>query len=279
MRQSDAGTGERRRRGALEQQVLGCLAIAAGPMTPAEVQSAMGGGLAYTTVMTTLVRLFEKGALVREADGRAYRYRLSGDPAAVSANVTAHQMHRLLSGANREQVLSRFVADLEPGDEALLMNLLNPPAAAAQPGPRRASSRNKGRSPGTRRSRVMTAWGWGPILVAVAAALLGRQTFRTLPPATAVRLGTALAVTIALMTWIVLAVAAELTLTRVQALRTTPHRLDLDIPAGSLAIGALATLALLTLLAAASASLWRALRQLHLARQEAKSLDPMGISW
>ena len=123
------GSGERRRRGALEQQVLGCLAVAAHPMTPAEVQEALGSGLAYTTVMTTLARLCEKGALSRETSGRAFRYRLSGDPGSIAANVTAHQMHRLLAGSDRAQVLSRFVADLEAGDESLLMELLRGPEA------------------------------------------------------------------------------------------------------------------------------------------------------
>ena len=116
--------GERRRRGALEQQVLSCLALAAGPMTPAEVQAALGSDLAYTTVMTTLARLHEKRALTREAAGRAYRYALSGDTNEIAANVTAHQMLRLLAGADRAEVLSRFVADLDPGDEALLAQLL-----------------------------------------------------------------------------------------------------------------------------------------------------------
>ncbi len=124
---SATGSGGRRRRGALEQQVLGCLAVAARPMTPGEVQQSLDSGLAYTTVMTTLSRLYEKGALSREASGRAFAYRLSGDPSSVAANVTAHQMHRLLDGTDREEVLSRFVADLQPGDEALLMNLLNKP--------------------------------------------------------------------------------------------------------------------------------------------------------
>jgi hypothetical protein len=44
-------------------------------------------------------------------------------------------MHRLLAGTDRAQVLSRFVADLEPGDEALLVDLLGkaetPTGAAA----------------------------------------------------------------------------------------------------------------------------------------------------
>jgi predicted transcriptional regulator len=98
--------------------------MATQPMTAAEVQQALGADLAYTTVMTTLTRLFEKGALTREPSGRAFRYRLAGDPGSIAANVTAHQMRRLLDGTDRAQVLSRFVADLEPGDEALLIGLL-----------------------------------------------------------------------------------------------------------------------------------------------------------
>ena len=139
-----SGSGERRRRGALEQQVLGCLAVSAGPMTPAQVQQALGADLAYTTVMTTLARLFEKGALSREPSGRAYRYQLSGDPGSIAANVTAHQMHRLLAGTDRAQVLSRFIADLDPGDEALLMSLLTKsPDADGPPG---VALENKGAS-------------------------------------------------------------------------------------------------------------------------------------
>ena len=118
-------TGERRRRGALEQQVLACLATADGPMSPAEVQAALGGDLAYTTVMTTLTRMHAKHALNRELDGRAYRYSLADDANGAVANVTAHQMLRLLEGTDRERVLSRFVADLDPTDEELLARLLS----------------------------------------------------------------------------------------------------------------------------------------------------------
>ena len=39
-----------------------------------EVRRALGDGLAYTTVMTTLDRLFKKGLLERQRDGRAFRY-------------------------------------------------------------------------------------------------------------------------------------------------------------------------------------------------------------
>jgi len=118
-------TGERRRRGALEQQVLTCLATAVQPMSPAEVQAALGGDLAYTTVMTTLTRMHAKHALNRELDGRAYRYSLADDANGAVANVTAHQMLRLLEGSDRARVLSRFVADLDPTDEELLARLLS----------------------------------------------------------------------------------------------------------------------------------------------------------
>ena len=114
-----------RPRGALEQQVLACLAAADRPLTVGEVQADVGGGLAYTTVMTTLTRLHDKGALTRELSGRAYAYRLTGDRAEVGASVTAHRMRRLLdAGEDRAGVLARFVATLSPSDERLLADLL-----------------------------------------------------------------------------------------------------------------------------------------------------------
>ena len=60
-----------RARGALEQEVLGCLAAAGRPLTTAEVQAGLDGHLAYTTVMTALTRLHAKGVLTRQPAGRA----------------------------------------------------------------------------------------------------------------------------------------------------------------------------------------------------------------
>ena len=68
---------ERRPMGALEAEVLDVLWHADGPVTPADVRTAMGTDLAYTTVMTILVRLWEKGLTERTKQGRAYAY--SGD--------------------------------------------------------------------------------------------------------------------------------------------------------------------------------------------------------
>ena len=114
-----------RPRGGLEREVMACLGAAEGPMSASEVLAELGGGLAYTTVMTTLARLQAKGALTRQMSGRAYRYAAAGDPGQVEASLAAHQMRRVLdSGGNRAGVLARFVADLTAADEQLLVDLL-----------------------------------------------------------------------------------------------------------------------------------------------------------
>ena len=126
-----ATSGSGRPRGALEQQVVACLAAAGRPMTPGDVLADLGEGLAYTTVMTTLTRLHAKGALTREQVGRAYAYALAVDQADVGASVTAHRMRRLLdAGDDRAGVLARFVANLSPEDERVLTELLS----RAEPG-------------------------------------------------------------------------------------------------------------------------------------------------
>jgi predicted transcriptional regulator len=114
-----------RPRGALEREILACLAAAERPLTPSEVRSDLGGQLAYTTVMTTLSRLHAKGALVRAPAGRGYAYSLQGGPDEARDSMTAHRMLKLLEGGrDRAGVLSQFVADLSPDDEELLSGLL-----------------------------------------------------------------------------------------------------------------------------------------------------------
>lgn len=114
-----------RPRGALEREVLGCLAAARRPLTVAEVLADLGDDLAYTTVLTALSRLYAKGALLRQSSGRAFAYSLAADPATTAASVTARRMSRLLdSGQDRADVLARFVADLSLADEQLLTALL-----------------------------------------------------------------------------------------------------------------------------------------------------------
>jgi predicted transcriptional regulator len=111
--------------GALEREILACLAAQQRAMTPAEVLAELPDDLAYTTVMTTLSRMHAKRALTREARGRGYVYALPDTPDTAQASMTAFQMQRLLdSESDRAGVLAQFVANLAPGDEELLTRLL-----------------------------------------------------------------------------------------------------------------------------------------------------------
>jgi predicted transcriptional regulator len=107
--------------GALGRAIVEILDAADGPQTPAQVRAALGGDRAYTTVMTVMARLAERGVLVRHRAARGYAYTRQPD----RTEVTARQMHRLLdTEADRYAVLARFVDQLSPGDEQILAHLL-----------------------------------------------------------------------------------------------------------------------------------------------------------
>src|SRR5215471_12445281 len=111
---------ERRAFGELEGQVLAALWAADRPLVPAEVLDAVGGDLAYTTVMTILVRLHDKGLIERHKAGRAYAYR----PVVAETEVVAGQVRKLLDrGHDRTAVLQGLLDGLA-ADEALLSELL-----------------------------------------------------------------------------------------------------------------------------------------------------------
>jgi predicted transcriptional regulator len=113
---------QRREPGGLEAEVLAVLTTAGRRLTPAEVRGRLDGSLAYTTVMTTLARLHEKGVIGRLRVGRAYAYAPLDSP-----TVAARRMCRALDGAeSREVALARFVAELDPSDVPILRRLLTP---------------------------------------------------------------------------------------------------------------------------------------------------------
>jgi predicted transcriptional regulator len=108
--------------GALEAEVLAALWAAERPLTPADVNEQIGGDLAYTTVMSVLSRLYEKGAVKREKVGRAFAYA----PLLDEAGIAAARMRELLgSGEDRETVLARFVGSLSEQEEEILAELLD----------------------------------------------------------------------------------------------------------------------------------------------------------
>jgi predicted transcriptional regulator len=110
----------RRSSGQLEGDVLAVLWTADGPLSPAEVQAALGG-LAYNTVHTILTRLVDKGQLTRVVkDGRIGYF-----PVQDAAEHAADRMlAALVAGPGRAEVLARFVTRMSPEEEAALRSVL-----------------------------------------------------------------------------------------------------------------------------------------------------------
>lgn len=77
--------------------------------------------IAYTTVMSTMDNLHNKGWLERERDGRAYRYWAT----LTREQHTARLMHEALDGGGRsELVLSYFIEQIGPKESERLREAL-----------------------------------------------------------------------------------------------------------------------------------------------------------
>lgn len=111
------GTGE------LEASVMEVLWRRGGWLTPGDVHETLGENrsLAYTTVMTILVRLWRKGRLDRQRDGRAYAYR----PLQTREEYAASRMEKVLQAAtDRPTALAHFVEALSASDRDQLRRML-----------------------------------------------------------------------------------------------------------------------------------------------------------
>jgi predicted transcriptional regulator len=121
----DPGDGmPRRAAGTLEAEVLGILREAGEPLTPGEVRlrvsAGQGGELSYSTVVTIVSRLYDKGLLARQRVGRGFTYTPVDE-----ASLAASRMSQALgSGTDHDAVLSRFVSGLSGRDARLLRSLL-----------------------------------------------------------------------------------------------------------------------------------------------------------
>lgn len=113
--------GGRRARGELESEVLAALWAVGEPAGAGVVREQVIGDPAYTTVLTILSRLHDKGLVTRERVGRGYLY----SPVRDEAGHAAAGMHDLLEqGGDRAAILARFVSELRAEDEKLLEELL-----------------------------------------------------------------------------------------------------------------------------------------------------------
>jgi len=100
----------------------------------AEVRSGIPRPLAYTTVMTVLDRMMEKGAVVRRKNGRAYMY------------FPALDLH-----SARLQAVQRLVDNLFDHDAQALIRFVAEHGEARAAGERRPRMRKNSEDDGTRR--------------------------------------------------------------------------------------------------------------------------------
>lgn len=120
--------GRRRAPGELESEVLAALWAAGKPASAGVVREHLAGDPAYTTVLTILSRLHDKGLVTRVRAGRGHLY----TPVRDEAGHAAAAMRDLLDGGgDRAAVLARFVSELSEEDERLLERLLRADAEHA----------------------------------------------------------------------------------------------------------------------------------------------------
>ena len=88
--------------------------------------------IAYTTVMTVMDNLFQKGVLTRELDGRAYHYQ----PVRTREQHTAELMEQVLaSGGDAGATLLHFVERMPRKDVSKLRKVLDQIIAANDQAP------------------------------------------------------------------------------------------------------------------------------------------------
>jgi predicted transcriptional regulator len=107
--------------GALELRVLEVLWARGGESAVRDIIDQFPGA-AYTTLMTTMERLYRKGVLLRRKDGRAFVYRTAAARETLESGVIARTLEPLLHG-NATPILSCFVDELGRHDERLLDEL------------------------------------------------------------------------------------------------------------------------------------------------------------
>ncbi|HSJ23262.1 MAG TPA: BlaI/MecI/CopY family transcriptional regulator [Longimicrobiales bacterium] len=97
-----------------------------GSGTVAEVRAELEEDLAYTTVLSALQVLTEKGFVRHEPEGRAYRYYATVAPDAAGDSALGRILDKIFQGSE-EQLLTRLVnrRDMQPGELARLRRLLD----------------------------------------------------------------------------------------------------------------------------------------------------------
>jgi predicted transcriptional regulator len=112
------------RLGEREREVLEVLWIE-GSATVQQVAKGLTTALAYTTVMTTLDRLYKKGLLLRSKRDRAFVYKPALSKNEMERGRASEMLHRFFSGSgmNQDALLSCLVDAVQSYDTDLLHRL------------------------------------------------------------------------------------------------------------------------------------------------------------
>jgi predicted transcriptional regulator len=97
-----------------------------GPSSVAEVRAALEDALAYTTVLTVLRTLEEKGSVGHEEEGRAYRYHALVAREAAGRSALRRMLGKLFAGSP-EMLLTQLVDErgMAPAELGRLRALLD----------------------------------------------------------------------------------------------------------------------------------------------------------
>ena len=90
--------------GELELAILHLFSKSAEGLTVSDVMERLGGRNAYTTIMTVMTRLFEKGALKRTKQGRSYLYSKKKSP-------LLKRLKSRFLGASPSEIFSTFLEE------------------------------------------------------------------------------------------------------------------------------------------------------------------------
>lgn len=106
--------------GELEVRIAGIIRQR-GEVTVRDVFSELGSG-SYTTVMTVMSRMAEKGELSREKQGKLYIYRLSGEASPSTRSFFA-KMKEFVFGGNGKEMMSYLLENDPDISEGELMEM------------------------------------------------------------------------------------------------------------------------------------------------------------
>ena len=110
--------------GRLETLVMDCLWQGAEAMSVRDVALRLNGPWAYTTLMTTLDRLFKKNLLNREPKGRAFVYRARVSRAELGVRALTTAVSDIGAGApDRDLAIAALVDAIESHDPRWLDSL------------------------------------------------------------------------------------------------------------------------------------------------------------